>query len=353
VEKSVNQTTENEIIGHSSVNPKILMRNSHGSLNSFNARSHPVFEAGLLWQLPETMGSGIFTTENLAFGMSITISSCTIKSGLYARLTDDDQGFTLVFSLRGRSRNSNCFFKNGFMLEPGINCLYSFPDPVLVREADKGEDLRAIVIKLPFSRLNSFGEAELPEDLVQHSSFSRGDYCFYKNVNAPAINMVLEQIINCRYKGGTRKLFLESKALELIALKIEMISEKVPEKQGLSKEEHHGTIKAREFLLKEIQAPPSIHELAKVAGMSHPRLNRCFRIVFGCSAFEYLRKTRLEMSRNLVAGNEMSMTSIAYAAGYANSSHFAKAFFNHYGIQPSQYRKNISVNPFFSLPPIA
>ncbi|MCP4118470.1 MAG: helix-turn-helix transcriptional regulator [Desulfobacteraceae bacterium] len=332
--------------------PEILMRNSLGRLEALKSKTPPDCEAGLMWELPETMGPGIFTTEDLAFGMSVTISSCKVRSGLYARLTDDDQGFTLVFSLKGRSRNSNRFFKNGFVLEPGSNYLYSFPDPVLVREADRGEDLRAVVVKIPSSRLSVFGEAVLPEGLARQTTLSRGDYYFHKNANSLAINMALEQIINCRFRGRTRQLFLESKALELMALKLEMISDNKPGEQGLSKTEHRGILRAREVLLKEIQHPPSIHELAKIAGMSHPRLNKCFRVVFGCSAFEYLRKERLEMSRNLVAGNGMSMTDIAYATGYANSSHFARAFFNHYGIQPSQYRKQVSANPFFSLPPM-
>ncbi len=56
-----------------------------------------------------------------------------------------------------------------------------------------------------------------------------------------------------------------------------------------------GVAQARGFLLKEIQNPPSISRVARAAGMSHPLLNRCFKRVFGCSVFEFLRKDRLEI----------------------------------------------------------
>ncbi len=55
------------------MNPKILMRNSQDKLESLNARRNPAFEAGLMWKLPATIGSGIFATEELSFEMNMAL----------------------------------------------------------------------------------------------------------------------------------------------------------------------------------------------------------------------------------------------------------------------------------------
>lgn len=310
--------------------------------------------SGITWHLPAEMGFGHFKTECLPYGLALTVSRCKLDTGLFARLRDSTGDLTLVFSLTGRSLNKNSFFKQGFELEAGFNCLYWFPDPEIVREAPKGECLDAVVLTIPRERLVRSGLIEPgPHSLweaLQYPPGSEEAFCFEKNVNSPAMGQALTQILQCRYQGQARHFFLEAKALELFALKLDMLSEAPGQLEGMSEQRMQDILAARDLLLKDLQNPPSIHDLARTAGMSHPRLSKYFKTVFGCSPFELLRQKRLEWSLELVAGNEMSLTEIAYTAGYANSSHFSKAFLEHYGIQPSRYRKEKAGDPFYSLP---
>lgn len=297
-------------------------------------------ESRVLWQVPGSIGCGSFVKERLAFGLSVTVSDITTRSGMYARLTDDPDPFRLVFCLKGRSRHMNRFFKTGFDLDAGENCLYAFPDPKMVREAPAGETLRAVVIDIPANRLNSGEEDGLLETSGKDSRFKQ-EFYFRKNRNTPAANLALEEMLNCRFTGRARKLFLEGKALELIALKLDMVNGRSGPGR-ISRADMAAVNRARDLLLANMQSPPSIQELARVAGMSHPRLNRCFSRVFGCTIFEYLRKERLDHCRKLVAETKISMTEIAYTAGYASSSHFSKTFSDHFGMQPSLYRKTFN-----------
>ncbi len=51
------------------------------------------------------------------------------------------------------------------------------------------------------------------------------DEFFNVNVITPAMRLALQQILHCPFEGMTQQLYLESKCLELIALKIEQIKD--------------------------------------------------------------------------------------------------------------------------------
>jgi AraC-like DNA-binding protein len=206
------------------------------------------------------------------------------------------------------------------------------------------------VDRLASSGLIEAGAKGLHQEEKLNFRGRKEEFCFEKNANSPCMGKILEQILHCRFIGAARQFFIEGKALELIALKLDMVSGTPVPAEGINDDQMQGLLAARDLLFKDIQNPPSIHKLARAAGMSHPRLGKCFKSVFGCSPFELLRKKRLEWSLDLVRANEMSLTEIAYAAGYANSGHFSKAFLDYYGIQPSRYRKKKAGNPFYSLP---
>lgn len=300
------------------------------------------------WHFPRDLGTGMFKTEHLDSGISVTLSRCRINRGLYARVADLPGVFTLVFSLEGRSLNKNRQLKQGFELTKGMNCLYRFPARNMIREASGNQTLSAVVITIPEDRFMALA-GDYP-DLEETGIGMPGEFTFQTHISTPPMQQILHQIVQCRFHGLTRRLYLEAKALELLALKLETIWAPPAPPKKMSDAQVAAVLKVRNLLLADVCHPPSTHDLARAAGMSHPRLNRLFKTVFGCSPFELLRQKRLEWARDLVGATEMSMTEIAYATGYANSSHFSRAFFHRYGIQPSQYRKKTTRHPFYSLP---
>jgi hypothetical protein len=96
----------------------------------------------------------------------------------------------------------------------------------------------------------------------------------------PGFHPVLLQIMHCPFRGVSRTLFLESRALELVALQLERID---TSKQSLGPtrimhpDDRKRTDCAKSQLLENIENPPTLFELSRAAGMSHPKLNRCFR----------------------------------------------------------------------------
>ncbi len=87
-----------------------------------------------------------------------------------------------------------------------------------------------------------------------------------------------------------------------------------------------------------IADPLSLDQLATVAGVTIRQLNRLFRDKLGVSTMAYYRKLRLRTGRRLSETSPISLTEIALATGFANSSHYSKSFSAEFGAPPSSLR---------------
>ena len=94
----------------------------------------------------------------------------------------------------------------------------------------------------------------------------------------------------------------------------------------------------KKILRKNIESPPSFHALAAEAKMDLVRFTKSFRMVTGTTPYGYLRIKRLEHAMYLLSEKKMSVTDATYAVGYSNPSYFAKIFYEHYKIMPSDVR---------------
>lgn len=159
---------------------------------------------------------------------------------------------------------------------------------------------------------------------------------------SPAMQVVLQQILHCPYQGFTKQMYLESKVWELIALQLDLITEEQQQQR------HHWKIKsddvdcihyAREILLRDSNAPPSLENLARQVGLNECTLKRGFRQVFGMTVFGYLHHHRLEQARQLLEAGEMNVAEVARKVGFADRSYFAAAFCKKFGLNPGLYRK--------------
>ena len=68
-------------------------------------------------------------------------------------------------------------------------------------------------------------------------------------------------------------------------------------------------------------------------------LKQGFHHCFGTSVFRVLRSHRLEMARQLLAEQDITVTEVAKLVGYASMRSFARAFRQQFGISPKQYQK--------------
>lgn len=91
----------------------------------------------------------------------------------------------------------------------------------------------------------------------------------------------------------------------------------------------------------------TIEEVAKNAGFSIDYFNRVFRAHTGFNVMEYARFRRLNKAANMLRNApEKDILSIALDCGYESHEGFARAFREHYGKSPSEYREAMRGKPF-------
>ncbi|MEM0980347.1 MAG: AraC family transcriptional regulator [Cyanobacteria bacterium P01_H01_bin.58] len=158
----------------------------------------------------------------------------------------------------------------------------------------------------------------------------------------PLMAIALQQILHCPYQGATRRLYLESKSLELITLALEhrkpQQSPALQKLRSLNPDDVQVIHQARDILINQIHNPPSLLALARQVGINDCKLKQGFRQVFGNTVFGYLHNYRMERAAELLQGNQMTVTGVAAAIGFANRSAFAVAFRRKHGLNPSDYR---------------
>lgn len=152
---------------------------------------------------------------------------------------------------------------------------------------------------------------------------------------------VIHDIKNCKFTGGTKKLFLQSKGIELLALQSEQMEEKAgrgTKENKLSSADRERIQHARELLLQHAQEPLSLHELSRRAGINEFKLKSGFKSMFNNTVFGYLNDYRLTQAQQLLQG-DVSLTSIADELGYSSLQHFSHAFRKKFGVSPTKMRK--------------
>ncbi|MEW5815680.1 MAG: AraC family transcriptional regulator [Spirochaetota bacterium] len=168
----------------------------------------------------------------------------------------------------------------------------------------------------------------------------RKDPYFQKCTATPAMRVILEQIQNCPYQGGLKRLYLEGKIFELLALRLGQLGfshSPSSHKLVLTPVDVERIRHTELILLQHMQNPPSLTELARMAGVNVTKLKVGFKKVFGITVFGYLRRKRMETARTLLQEGRNQVSEIAYTTGYNSLSHFALAFKKKFGVNPHTY----------------
>lgn len=162
---------------------------------------------------------------------------------------------------------------------------------------------------------------------------------FYDEREIPShLYVVLNQLFTISLSANAQKLYYHGKVLELLGL---YFSEKKTDTEScpfLNDQETVRKIKhAKEYILKHMETPPSLKELAKIAGLNEYQLKVGFKEIYGNTVFGYLVNHKLDHSRVLLDTARYQVNEVAYQIGYNNPSHFIAAFKKKFGITPKKY----------------
>jgi len=97
--------------------------------------------------------------------------------------------------------------------------------------------------------------------------------------------------------------------------------------------------KALLLMQQNIDAPLSAAEIARRLGTNRRRLERHFQVAVGIAPTLAYKIMRLEYAEFLLRHSDQSVTEIANASGFCDSSHFIRTFRERNGTTPAAYRE--------------
>ncbi|EKT3957356.1 helix-turn-helix transcriptional regulator [Flavobacterium psychrophilum] len=167
-------------------------------------------------------------------------------------------------------------------------------------------------------------------------------YCLIKeNLTATAeIISIIKEIIHCEREQIYKKMFIESKIIQLLLLQLEQLyHNNCPLKYPLKKSDSTKMYQVRDIILDNLKHPFSLKELAHLVGTNEFTLKKGFKTIFGTTVFGFLNNIKMEKAQNLLTEQELTITQIAELVGYKNAAHFTTAFKKKYGTLPSTLKK--------------
>ena len=156
-------------------------------------------------------------------------------------------------------------------------------------------------------------------------------------------NSLLEQIRLCfdvyQEAAPGFQLEIEASFLKMLGILYRNMPKKLP---IINTQERTDTERMKQMLAfaeSHLAEPVTLSDIAGAAGISVGTCTRLFRHYLHRTPVEYLIELRLEKAAYSLKESELSVTEIAYASGFTDSSYFTHRFRSRYGCTPTQYRK--------------
>ncbi|MEM7796120.1 MAG: AraC family transcriptional regulator [Cyanobacteria bacterium P01_C01_bin.118] len=181
------------------------------------------------------------------------------------------------------------------------------------------------------------GTIASPQVFSANDPFESLDFCafgrFWRSMTSE-MHQLVNQILSCPHGGQTRRVYLEDKALELVASMLQGMDHLEAISYPLVGDDLDRIYQAGRILARNLNNPPSVKALARQVGLNRFKLNQGFHQVYGTTPFRYLRYCRLDLAAHLLTTSDLAIEAIAHKVGYTSRSNFATAFRQQFGLNP-------------------
>lgn len=292
-------------------------------------------------------GSQSIRSYMLRPGLILTISKPAPGAPLQATFDMDEALIQFGFTYAGKSR---CAYSGGSLrnmtheMHGGSNGIFHLPKTWGVIDQPDNDPACTLGITASPEFLHTYfadNLGQLPHEFQNVLEGGKTTPLTWFGACHPAKHGLLSQILHCPYRDGLRKLFLESKVLELLTIQIndyiKAQTGQSPARLALCPSDVERIHHARDILVSDLENPPNIPELAALAGVNERKLKTGFRQVFETSVFGYFREYRMQKAHEFLQLGNSNVTEVAYAVGYQSLSHFSHAFRERFGTLPKEF----------------
>lgn len=167
-----------------------------------------------------------------------------------------------------------------------------------------------------------------------------------QNNITPSMSVVLYQIMNFNLHSSVKKLYYKAKVYELLSLLFNK-PEGTTDESCPFKTDEEETMKikqAKDILLKNMEEPPTLQELADEIGLNIKKLKQGFKQVYGDTVYGFLFDYKMEYARKLLDSGTYNVNEVGNRIGYSTASHFIAAFKKKFGTTPKKYLMSLAAN---------
>lgn len=97
----------------------------------------------------------------------------------------------------------------------------------------------------------------------------------------------------------------------------------------------------REHVASHIRDTVTLSELCDVSGLSKQYVMQLFRKHLGMTATDYIHRTKLAYSLDMLKNTDMTVEEIAYQLGYCGGYYFCRVFGKYLNMTPTEYRNHV------------
>ena len=292
---------------------------------------------GELQGIPESLGQGYSSEIELLPGVSLNLLDCKYHQDLMLKVPVHDHTIQMMILLSGSFHNTihSTFSEvSSYLSGSGISPAYE--DRYL---ANRRLNIVNVDIEPEVLKSNFLGDDQLP-DPFQKQLFQEEDWkiSFYPKVT-PAMRSLAHQMWNAPYRGAIKRMYLQGKVFELLALHLALISEDSQQAKSpprLMPKTVNALHHAKDILETQLEQPPSLPQLAEQVGVSQRTLQKGFPLLFKTTVVSYLTQQRLDRAEMLLRDGKHTVAEVATKVGYNNMGYFSVAFKGQFGITPSQ-----------------
>ncbi|RDC64050.1 helix-turn-helix transcriptional regulator [Adhaeribacter pallidiroseus] len=155
-------------------------------------------------------------------------------------------------------------------------------------------------------------------------------------VMQPRMAELLHAMVQCKFQGLTKYLFIEAKILELLALQMEQLNTKTNTRVEWSRADQERLKAVHDFINQSYLEPLTLAGLCYQFGLNEFKLKKGYKHFFGTTVFGHIHRLRLQAAQQLLATGQMNVSEVSFHLGYNNISSFSEAFKKHYGYLPGK-----------------
>ncbi|UKS30457.1 AraC family transcriptional regulator [Paenibacillus sp. HWE-109] len=294
-------------------------------------------------KLPEQMGQGYWQRVQPNSFLELVICDVSFHDNMKMSSKEGGNSLNLGFCL-GESIHWSVAGQPGeFGLESGGVSVYGDNEASNNCQYERDRRFQGLTIK--FNHTESNGALQhLPLHKLS-AVLAANCGLYYNTQSTPALKRVVHEITHCQYHGDIKRIYLEGKVMELVAI---YLSESLMEKNlsststsGLSRTDIASLQRAKDIVDANLISPPSLAALAQRVCLNEFKLKKGFKLLFGLPVYAYVIDQRLERAFGLLRESHMTITEAAYAVGFGKAGHFSEHFKKKFGVNPSDYFRHL------------